>query len=775
MSVPPVHILGATNRDRPFQRINIPAARFVKLFRSVPGVDIFATPVNGRGYDCGCRSSKDYDGKIGKDIGDKTAEILEKIVPIFAAAKAAKDGLAKLLKGLPLIGPTLSNLVDNFDPLKSLLEFIGEKLDALLVDSLVRSIPAWVPVFRTSPQAAQLVEAEVEGVLVRSHQRHDGIPYSQWHLWYDWTFLVSPVGNTAGLVGEGNRQRTRADADLKDSQEKSAALDARRYERGWMPGGSNLDQTIQCEWDLGAIGITPPGPFLNSGPPRIDWGWPMAGQYFWATGRNVYDCSHATGDEKKGDNAGLHLNQLHPLKALATLRWEGFLFKENLQAVPAAQFMLFASRTKPSGGNFRFDSINDLDWEFVVQLPPGGGIASDDPYSIGSTDKFKLNTLDIGRRLLVDVPMKPFADASLHRNTNVFDFRPVVTPLVIKDGNGAPTHVRIQFPMKVQVADQIENFGLIVSLGWHDPSGVLARTVHKVTIAFTEVQIFDAKDNSGAEWMFNFAANGRWFQRTFVVAGSTGTQRFSDATVVLFLSEDDVVQVAAHGLEEDGQGDEYRLPDTDPDPTVPDKDEPKSKFDEFMQRFINSRKLRLSRPVDVPTGVDDKGQVKTERIDLPFVGEAVDWNRDMDQPLDQRDTETVKAKASEVARALFLRNARIAFDANDLIGFVDPNIFDPKKQALGRRNDAQDSPNPLSVRDLIGEVGLGGTKTCQQTAYAMTQLGRMGMIGYEEDPINAPPDARIFHGAKVDYILRYTVKIEAQPPAPPPPPFPPAP
>ena len=228
MSVPPVHILGATNRDRPFQRINIPAARFVKLFRSVPGADIFATPVNGRGYDCGCRSSKDYDGKIGKDIGDKTAEILEKIVPIFAAAKAAKDGLAKLLKGLPLIGPTLSNLVDNFDPLKSLLEFIGEKLDALLVDSLVRSIPAWVPVFRTSPQAAQLVEAEVEGVLVRSHQRHDGIPYSQWHLWYDWTFLVSPVGNTAGLVGEGNRQRTRADADLKDSQEKSAALDARR-------------------------------------------------------------------------------------------------------------------------------------------------------------------------------------------------------------------------------------------------------------------------------------------------------------------------------------------------------------------------------------------------------------------------------------------------------------------------------------------------------------------------------------------------------------------
>ena len=500
----------------------------------------------------------------------------------------------------------------------------------------------------------------------------------------------------------------------------------------------------------------------------------MAGQFFWATGRNVYDCSHATGNDKTGADAGLHLNQLHPLKALATQRWEGFLFKENRQAVPAAQFMLFASHTKPSGGNFQFDSINDLDWEFVVQLPPGGGIASDDPYTIGSTERFKLNTADIGRRLLVDLNMQPFADAPLHRNTNVFDFRPVITPLAIKGGDGTPTHVRIRFPMTTAVSAQIENFGLIVSLGWHDPSGVLARKVHRVTITFRSVDILDAKDSTGAEWMFNFCANGRWFQRAFKVARNTGNQVLADAAVVLFLSEDDVVQVASHGLEEDGQGDEYRLPYSDPDPTVPDKDEPKSKFDDFMNRFINSRKLRLSRTVAVPTGVDKSGKVTTEDIDLPFVGDVVDWNKDMDQALDQRDTQTVKARASEVARALFLRNARIAFDANDLLGFVDPNVFDPKKTALGRSADAQDSANPLAVKDLIGEVGLGGTKTCRQTAYAMTQLGRMGMIGYDEGPLNAGPDAKVFHAAKIDYILNYDVKIELQPPAPPPPPSPPS-
>jgi hypothetical protein len=176
MTPPAVHIFGPTSRDRPFQRLNIPNARLVKLHQSVIGVNIFDTPISGHGYDCGCRSTDDYDGKIGKDIGDQVADVLEKVVPVFAAAVAVKAGFSAMLKGIPLIGPKLSELVDGFDPLKSLMEFIGEKLDALLVDSLVRSIPAWVPVFRTSPKADQLEEAEVEGILVRSHQRHDGIP-----------------------------------------------------------------------------------------------------------------------------------------------------------------------------------------------------------------------------------------------------------------------------------------------------------------------------------------------------------------------------------------------------------------------------------------------------------------------------------------------------------------------------------------------------------------------------------------------------------------------
>lgn len=764
MTPPEVHILGNTTRDRPFQRINIPAARLVKMFRVTPGKDFFATPVNGRGYDCGCRSSKDYDGKIGKELGDELTDELEKVVPLFAAAKATKAGFAALLKNLPLIGQKLSDLIDGFDPLKSLLEFLGEKIDALLVDSLVRSIPAWVPVFRTSSKASELVEAEVEGVLVRSHQRHDGIPYSQWHLWYDWTFLVAPVGNTVGLVGEGNRQRTRADADLKDDNKQSLALDARRYERGWMPPGSNIDLTISCEWDLGAIGETPPGPFLNDQGLAIDWGWPMAGQFFWASGRNVYDCSHATSDEKTGPDAGLHLNQLRPLKALATQRWEGVLFKENRQAVPAAQFTFFASKASRSGGDFKFDTMTDTDYEFVVQLPPGGGIASDDPFAIGSTDHDKLNTVDIGRRLLVAVDTTPFTKARLHHNVSGLTFTPTVTPLVLKDGDGVPTHARVRFPLKKQLSDDIENFGLILSLGWHDPSGTLAKTVHRVTITFTKIFIPDAKDVTGpGEWTLNFGANGRWFQREFV-ANDRSVHSFSDAppAIVLFLDEGDAIQVASHGLERDALDDEFRLPDNDPDPEVPPKDAPKSVWDQFMNDFISSRKLRLSKEIEVPTGVDKSG-VKTEKVNVPFIGDVVDWEKDMDQPLEDREKQDVKERASEVARALFLRTARRLFDDNDVLGLVDPNVFDPKKSGLGRQNDSTDTPNPLLVKDLLAEVGLGGTKSCEQTAYAMEQLGRFGMLGYDEKANDAGPDAKVFHSAKIDYILHYDVKIEAQP------------
>jgi hypothetical protein len=309
--------------------------------------------------------------------------------------------------------------------------------------------------------------------------------------------------------------------------------------------------------------------------------------------------------------------------------------------------------------------------------------------------------------------------------------------------------------------------------------------VHKVTVTFTKIFIPDAKDLTGpGEWSLNFGANGRWFQREFL-ARDHSFHDFSDSppSIVLLLDESDTITVATHGLERDTLDDEFRLPDTDPDPEVPPKDAPKSKFDEFMNEFLSSRKLRLSKEIEVPTGVDKTtGKVKTEKVNVPFIGDIVDWEKDMDQPLADRKKEDdeskkddkaktpIRDRASEVARALFLRSARRLFDDNEVLGFVDPNIFDPKKKELGRQNDSTDTPNPLVVKDLLAEVGIGGTKSCEQTAYAMEQLGRFGALGYDEAPNDAPDGAKIFHKAKIDYIIHYDVKIEAQPPAPAPPP-----
>ena len=760
-----------TTRLEPFRRINIPGSHIFLRPEKVDPTALRPDLISGDGYSCGCRSNKDYDGKIGEEIGEDVANKLEKVIPVLGAIQGIKAGLAKLAKNIPVIGNTLSEILD-FDPLKELLKKIGKEIDGFLVDSLIHSTPSWVPVLRNAAIAKDFLEQEVEGYAVRSHMRHDGIPYVQWHRSYDWSIVVAPIGDTAGIVGRGNRLRTRNDGSL----EAQFRTDERRYETRWVPPtGGGIDSTIQCEWDLGALSRGK-GPFLNNGRLVTDLGWPMAGQFVWATGRSVYDCSHTTADIRPEDvkvanprpeeEPGLHLNQLHPLKAIATHRWEAFLFKENAQAVPASQFVFFASAAKASAGNFSFGTLptgdenvqgglNKSDYEFVVQLPPGGaGVASDDPYAVGATEAFLLNTIDIGRRLLVDVSMKQFLEAN--HFGSVGTVQPVIRPILPPGGRAvAPTHVHISFPL-TKLGDDVQNYGAIISLGWHDPARTLARQVFKVTVTFLELQSIDRKDVSNEKWLFTFGANGRWFHRELDITGSQET--LTNASVTLLLSLDDTVFVSAHGFDRDGIGNEYELFDPANDPEEPPPDAPASVIDEFIKTLLTSRKLRLSREMDVPTGVTRDGTVEKTKVVLPFVGRPAVWETDVDVPRIRNK------EASETARALFLRVSRILFDSNDVVGFVDQNVFDPA-QKFGRPNDnGTDTPNPLSVRALLDEVKLGGRKTCSATGYRVTQIGRMGVLALEDAPARARPD----------YRLRYEVKIEAQapprdPPAPPPP------
>lgn len=285
--------------------------------------------------------------------------------------------------------------------------------------------------------------------------------------------------------------------------------------------------------------------------------------------------------------------------------------------------------------------------------------------------------------------------------------------------------MHITIPM-TKVPDDFQSYGVIISLGWHDPSHTLARRVFKVTVTFRDLRVFRPREATGERWLFTFGVNGRWFHRRIDVP-SDGTEVVTNASVTLFLSLDDTVFVAAHGFDQDGVGREYELIEPAKDPEEPPPNSRPAAFDDFMEALLRSRKLRLAKTTDVPTGVDKFENVETMRVALPFVGRPVVWEDDVDT----KD--------------------------NDVLGFVDQNVFDPK-QPFGRRNDGGvDTPNPLSVSVLLNEVKVGGTKTCKATGYAMTQIGRMGVLALDDAPGEV----------QRDYELTYDVKIEAQAPPPP--------
>ena len=97
----------AAIRLRPFRRINIPNSH-------QPPVQANSnlTPLTGRGYDCGCRATTDYDGKIGQDIGDEVARFV-KILTGLIVVDRVLDVVGKLLGKIPIIGPAIQKGFDD--------------------------------------------------------------------------------------------------------------------------------------------------------------------------------------------------------------------------------------------------------------------------------------------------------------------------------------------------------------------------------------------------------------------------------------------------------------------------------------------------------------------------------------------------------------------------------------------------------------------------------------------------------------------------------------
>ena len=723
-----------------------------------------------------------------------------------------KAGVKEFLGRIPFAGPLLkrevSKVLDKIeDPLKALFKKLGKLIDALLVDSFIRSLPSWVPALRREVGTAdqKFPEQEVDGVLLRSYQRADSLPFTQWHEGYDWSFVVVPSPFFVDIIGEGNSRRSDNDGPRLFDNDLPPL---RRYDADHPIRGANIDASIECEIDTGAItDIDPSRPgvphasFLNpraEGGPREwrrDWGWPLTGQFFWAAGRSVYDCSHATDNDKA---VGLHLNQLHPCKAFATARFEGFQFPDNDRAVPAIQFMFFLTNVKRSGGDFKFDQINNVDYDFIVDLPeaPPAGVAGPDlvqvpaiEYPIGAAPRFLRNTLVLRPRLLVDVNFDRFADAAgAAPNATVAQIRPIVEPIPPANPDQAPRQVRVRIPVKQLVmSSAVTTYGVLLTMGWHDPEVRLARRVKRVRIRLDRMEFGNPKESAEQRWILNIGINGRWMRHIFEPIRAPGpppgllgpfplrtVTQFADATLELFLAEDDAVSISVHGFAEEVVGRIFDLKQIAVDANgvpIPDAgsnapvDSPTSVLDALQNNFRTDRRLRGPKTVRLPN--TSPGQ--TSDFSFPFIGRAAQWRgRNKDDSVDTtradidqfyRGTAVTdddkKKRASILARAMFLRLAvEGGFHANIPHGMIDPFVPDPTRAKLPPRAfDAGDTANPLRVGDVAADARTGNrVKQCRLTAYVTEPFGRTAYLAYDK--------------TKMDYRLFFTVSVDDQPPLP---------
>ena len=397
-----------------------------------------------------------------------------------------------------------------------------DSLFGVLIRDLIRTVPGWVPVLDES-------EFEVEGSLFHSFQTWTDVPVWQWHRWYDWNFHVTPDPPFSYVVGPGNGG---------PSQEELAKM--KKEGKAWIGRAGSLE----CEWDCGSFGTRPGGMF------SADWAWPMTGQRVWIAGRWIYDCGHASSDDR---NVGTMRTELHPCKAVASARWEAVKFPENGSLyVPAIQFMFFANS---DGGYYPFSSLGGKDYEFIVDLPkiPGAQPVS---APIGATPDFPLNTVALRTpHLLHKFDYAPFSNAAGNKASVV----PVIEPIPSSDPSLPPQQAKVKIPLSSVSSGG--SYGVIVSLGWYDPDGSQARKVFHCQVQLDNLRKGHVNhDTFSEEWSIKIGVNGRWFTQYFDGVRNNTTLTLAARPIDLWLSEDDFISISSHGAEIDLVGDFFERP-----------------------------------------------------------------------------------------------------------------------------------------------------------------------------------------------------------------------
>ncbi len=724
------------DRSRPFHRVNS------KNF------DPSKPPPDGQGRPCGCRNEDDYEptflaAMIAGGLVDALSGAVEIDIPdelVDAANELLKDGT----------GEDFKKRLEDFK--KEAKSWLAKTLEGFLFASALRNVPSWVPVERKGfDRATEGPEREIEGTLSRSFLSTPDMVVLPWTKSWQWNFHVRPHSGNGfeHVVGRAN-VLNRSEREAIASDEKRPSFDMDEARPLQTSPGKILHNALEVVWDVG--GLTPaPGNFGKTGefPAGImfheSWPfWPMANDTLWALGRWVYDCTHLVrGKLPAGQDTDLHWTQIHPPRAIASYRLEGFRFPEQDKHVPAARFLFFSCR---KGGYFDFPpaskDAND-DPQFILDLPPAprAGVPT---WAIGAQPDFASNTVVIRPRLLTKVDPAPFGIGGIFaRESFARGPEPKLEPIKSDEKLEVPDQLRVTVPLS-QVADA-QAYGFVLSAGWADPTGEQAARVKKVTV---ELRSLDELDKDG-ELRVRFGVNGR-FRHAVLHDVDEDEPADVSGRVVLHLPEDARVEVCVSGIERHGYG-QFLEEENDRGRQLRVGGIFQFGSDELEEKIKKGEKT-VEIVVD---GV--KGKFGTEELKklLEIAGETLKKRRDVtwDGDVDQPDHSVASAVARETTFLPFS-----LFNRKDVpLGLVDRAPFNFEVDREARAADG----TPITLvyaGDVVGEVEKEMKERKLDFREVALRARRTSIGGDAHYWVFQP-----FHvDRKLDYRLRLRIRVEDQ-------------
>ncbi len=283
------------DRERPFHRVR---------FKDFDAAGTKERP-DGDGLNCGCSPKQEF-----KDIESELLGLfLDKgfLRDVLGVLLGKGAGQGTIQSGVDM----LFSLVEKVFGVKALF-VIFEAAKEMLIDTArklhpnaVRATPQWVPVRKGARNdkvdPSQVVE--VEGFVTRAYQNAIEPPLSQWRHFYAWSLHIRLEHGYEWVGAETPNPPSTKDLDDISDDRDDKDDDERPITQ---------KQSVECQWDGGVLwqdrsmfdqdfpNDLEVNTFAKSaqracGPMfQADWAWPMTGQYAWAAGRWVFDCSKFT-------------------------------------------------------------------------------------------------------------------------------------------------------------------------------------------------------------------------------------------------------------------------------------------------------------------------------------------------------------------------------------------------------------------------------------------------------------------------------------------------